>query len=34
MALLSESGWRVLTIWECEVADREQLTRRLHSLLG
>jgi G:T-mismatch repair DNA endonuclease (very short patch repair protein) len=26
---LSEQGWRVLTIWECETKDSEDLSRKL-----
>ena len=31
---LVEAGWAVLTIWECEVADRERARRRLTHFLG
>lgn len=30
---LTSAGWRVETIWECEMKDREGLTRRLSALL-
>ncbi len=32
-AALSEQGWRVETIWECELKDRPALTARLGGLL-
>ncbi|MBV7542840.1 very short patch repair endonuclease [Acidovorax sp. sic0104] len=31
---LEELGWRVLTIWECEVRDLRALTERLASAFG
>lgn len=31
---LADSGWRTEVVWECEVRDREALTRRLISFLG
>lgn len=31
---LRRLGWRVLTVWECELADSERVTRRLSRLLG
>jgi len=31
---LRRNGWRVMTIWECETADREMLSRRLLRFLG
>jgi DNA mismatch endonuclease, patch repair protein len=30
---LSEQGWRVETIWECELKDQARLTERLEQLL-
>jgi len=27
-------GWRVVTVWECELEDRKQITRRLVRLFG
>jgi DNA mismatch endonuclease (patch repair protein) len=30
---LRKAGWRVLVIWECELADRERLQRKLRKLL-
>lgn len=30
---LEESGWRVLTIWECETKDRQALEQKLRELL-
>lgn len=30
---LEERGWRVLTIWECELRDREAITHRIKSFL-
>jgi DNA mismatch endonuclease (patch repair protein) len=30
---LERQGWRVLVIWQCEIRDRETLTRRLQSFL-
>ncbi|HET9180213.1 MAG TPA: very short patch repair endonuclease [Terriglobia bacterium] len=27
-------GWQVLVIWECEVKDRDQVSRRLRQFLG
>ena len=30
---LSEQGWRVLTVWECETRDSEALSRNLSQLL-
>lgn len=26
-------GWRVMTVWECQVGDKEKLSRRLSSFL-
>jgi len=31
---LRRSGWRVVTVWECELADEERVARRLGRLLG
>lgn len=31
---LKQAGWQVLVVWECEVRDREKLTRRLEDFLG
>jgi DNA mismatch endonuclease, patch repair protein len=31
---LRKDGWRVLTIWQCETKDPEQLRRRLSRFLG
>lgn len=31
---LRKSGWRVLTIWECEIANEAKLTSRLKRFLG
>jgi len=31
---LTQLGWRVLVIWECEVPHRERLTRTLTRFLG
>lgn len=33
-ARLEASGWRVLTIWECELRDLDAVTARLLSFLG
>jgi len=33
-AALEASGWRVATIWECELKDAEGLESRLRALLG
>ena len=30
---LEDEGWRVLTLWECELGDHEILLARLHSFL-
>ena len=32
-AALAEAGWRVLTVWECEIRDTETLTARLTAFL-
>jgi DNA mismatch endonuclease, patch repair protein len=34
VAKLRRSGWRVLTLWECQVKDRQKLTRRLATFLA
>ena len=34
VAALRESGWEVLTIWECEAAADEALEHRLQAFLG
>lgn len=31
---LRAQGWRVLVVWECEVADTEKLERRIADFLG
>lgn len=31
---LNESGWEVLTLWECELGDRAGLERRVRTFLG
>lgn len=31
---LNQQGWKVLTIWECEVANVASLRKRLRSFLG
>src|SRR5690606_17133831 len=31
---LRRGGWRVITVWECELKDPEKLERRLLRLLG
>lgn len=31
---LARLGWRVLVVWECEVADTERLVERLTDFLG
>ena len=31
---LAALGWRVLVVWECEVADTARLLDRVHALLG
>jgi DNA mismatch endonuclease (patch repair protein) len=33
-AALEEAGWRVMTVWECEVKDRDALAARLREFLG
>lgn len=32
--MLEREGWKVLTIWECEVEDEAQLAKTLHSFLS
>jgi DNA mismatch endonuclease (patch repair protein) len=32
--LLRELGWRVLVVWECEVADTKHLSMKLRAFLG
>lgn len=34
LARLEEDGWRVLTLWECELADSEWTARRVAGFLG
>lgn len=34
LTLLQNGGWRVLTIWECETRDPEQLSERLTVFLA
>jgi DNA mismatch endonuclease (patch repair protein) len=31
---LRRAGWKVLTVWECELADVSALSKRLRSFLG
>ena len=31
---LSQSGWDSITVWQCEAADRDLLTKRLTDFLG
>jgi DNA mismatch endonuclease (patch repair protein) len=31
---LAESGWTVLTLWECELGDRSQVETRIKEFLG
>ncbi|WP_347303670.1 very short patch repair endonuclease [Croceibacterium sp. TMG7-5b_MA50] len=31
---LEAMGWRVLTIWQCEIKDEDELRGRLHDFLG
>lgn len=33
-ARLTAEGWRVLVIWECEIANKEKLAKRIASFLG
>lgn len=34
LAKLKQSGWRVLTVWECETRDIGKLSQRLDRFLG
>lgn len=34
IAALKSLGWRALTVWQCELADTEILTRRITQFLG
>jgi DNA mismatch endonuclease (patch repair protein) len=34
LARLESAGWRVLTLWECELKDRQAVQRRLTDFLG
>jgi DNA mismatch endonuclease, patch repair protein len=31
---LCKLGWRVLTVWECQLTDREQVANRIAAFLG
>ena len=31
---LNESGWRVLTVWECELRDRKAVSAKIRDFLG
>ena len=31
---LRRDGWRVLTVWECEMKDQEALRTRMRQFLG
>ncbi len=31
---LTDAGWRVLVIWECETRDQDELERRIRCFLG
>jgi DNA mismatch endonuclease (patch repair protein) len=33
-AALSQSGWRTLSVWQCEVADRAKLATKMAEFLG
>lgn len=33
IAALRANGWSVLTVWECELKERERLLKRLHKFL-
>ncbi|WBQ09356.1 DNA mismatch endonuclease Vsr [Hyphomonadaceae bacterium ML37] len=33
-AALADAGWRVMTVWECEMKDRAGLAARLQGFLG
>ena len=34
IAALRRTGWRVLVVWECQIANRERLSERLHRFLN
>jgi DNA mismatch endonuclease (patch repair protein) len=34
LATLTQEGWDVLVVWECQTRDAEALTRRLRDFLG
>lgn len=34
IALLEESGWKVVTVWECQITDIEAVAGRLVDFLG
>lgn len=34
IAALETAGWRVMTIWECEIRDREAIMAALRKFLG
>lgn len=34
LAKLNAMGWRVLTVWECQLADQLELQKRLRQFLG
>ena len=34
LTALAERGWGVLTVWECQLTDRDALTERLTSFLA
>jgi DNA mismatch endonuclease (patch repair protein) len=34
IAEMTNRGWKTLTLWECEIADGEQLANRLAAFLG
>ncbi|HEU4981961.1 MAG TPA: DNA mismatch endonuclease Vsr [Acidobacteriaceae bacterium] len=34
MAALTEIGWRVLVVWECQIKDTNSLTKKLRSFLS
>lgn len=33
-AILTEMGWDILEVWECETADEESLARKMREFLG
>lgn len=33
-AILRKQGWRALTVWECQLNDRDRLAKRLTTFLG